>query len=306
MGFFAWIVVPLSVVLLTVPDFIKVLLNCQLSDLGWTFFFGLLWGIGATTFGLTMRYLGMALGMSICLGFCAIFGTLMPPIFRGHFTSIYTSTSGQVILLGLMICTLGIVLCGYAGWLKESSKKLNKKELVGSQMCFAKGLIVALLSGLASACFAFGLEAAHSISETASSFGTIDLFQNNLSLMVLLWGGFTTNSLWCIFLIYKNKSLSTFEVKTPTLFRNLIYCALAGGIWYSQFFLYGMGTTYLGKAYEFSSWTLHMAFIIIFGNIWGMVFREWSKSGPKAHRFLTLGTLTLIGSTIIVGLANLM
>ena len=106
-----------------------------------------------------------------------------------------------------MICTLGIALCGYAGWLKESSNKLNEKELLGSQMCFAKGLIVALLSGLASACFAFGLEAAHSISETASSFGTIDLFQNNLSLMVLLWGGFTTNSLWCIFLIYKNKSL---------------------------------------------------------------------------------------------------
>lgn len=109
MGFLAWIVAPLSLVLLTVPDFIKVLLNCQLSDLGWTFFFGLLWGIGATTFGLTMRYLGMALGMSICLGFCAIFGTLIQPIFRGHFTSIYTSSQlAEILIRPRRICAVHV------------------------------------------------------------------------------------------------------------------------------------------------------------------------------------------------------
>ena len=84
---------------------------------------------------------------------------------------------------------------------------------------------------------------------------------------------------------------------------NYLLCALAGTTWYFQFFFYTMGETQMGK-YGFSSWTLHMASIIIFSTLWGLGFKEWRGAGVSAMRFLTLALLLLVGSTVIVGYGN--
>jgi L-rhamnose-H+ transport protein len=64
---------------------------------------------------------------------------------------------------------------------------------------------------------------------------------------------------------------------------------------------YGMGTTQLGRNLNYASWTIHMAFIIVFSNLWGLYFREWKGSGQRTHTMILIGICVLILSTLVVG-----
>ena len=309
MGFFSWLCTPWLFAAFTTPDALGVISGAPAGVLGITFLFGLLWGVGAVTFGLSMRYLGMALGMSVALGFCALFGTLVPPIAKGEFGAILATTSGRVVCLGVFVCAIGILIAGYAGVRKErempSKAKLPADDHSGDdEFSPVKGLVVAFIAGLMSACFAFGLQSGAPIAERAIAAGANPLFQNNVVLCVILAGGFLTNTLWCLFLNRRNRSFgcytSTNKAQTSGI---LALCALAGVIWYFQFFFYGMGSTKMG-AYEFSSWSLHMAFIIICGNLWGLGFREWKGVSRKTLVIVWSGILVLILSTVIIGWGN--
>src|SRR6201999_4047156 len=125
--------------------------------------------------------------------------------------------------------------------------------------------------------------------------GTAELWQGLPILVVLLWGGFTTNFCWCLVLNLRNRSGRQY-LEEPRV-SNYLLCALAGTTWYFQFFFYTMGETQMGE-YKFSSWTLHMASIIIFSTIWGWILHEWKGSSQKAHLLITGGIATLVLSTI--------
>jgi L-rhamnose-H+ transport protein len=273
---------------------------------GYAYLFGAVWGVGSVTFGLTMRYLGIALGMAVALGFCAIFGTLIPPIFRGEFGEIVASTSGQVVLAGVMVCMLGIGICGYAGICKERELSDEEKKEGVEEFALSKGFLVAVIAGVMSAGFAYGLQAGAPIADVALETGTDPLFQNNATLCLITLGGFTVNLLWCLGLAFKNRSLGDY-VRGPARGQiiNYVLCAVAGVTWYCQFFFYGMGTTKMGR-HDFSSWTLHMAFIIIFSNLWGIALREWKGSSRKTMGFVALGLAVLIASTVVIGQGNRM
>src|SRR6185312_3481602 len=166
------------------------------------FFFGLLWGIGGLTFGLTMRYLGLSLGMAVVLGLCAAFGTLMPPIFRGEFmTQVLGTTSGRVILLGIFVCLAGIAAAGLAGISKERVMSFEQKRAAIEEFNLKKGIGVAVLSGVMSACFAYGLAAGDPIKALTLQHGTAVLWQGLPVLVVVLIGGFVTNFIWCLVLL---------------------------------------------------------------------------------------------------------
>jgi L-rhamnose-H+ transport protein len=337
-GVFSWIVAPLIFALLLVPSFGNILLSAQPRILFWTYAFGVLWGLGGLTFGLTMRYLGIALGMAVALGYCAAFGTLMPPIFNGEFSQIAGTNSGRIILLGVMVCLVGIVMSGLAGVSKERELTEEQKKAEVSEFNFVKGIIVATFSGIMSSCFAYGLTAGRPIAQEAKlalfSSGKADLWQNLPVLVVVLLGGFTTNFIWCLILNIRNKTGDQYwrkqtieltghqdgtesdsglniQVQTErevhfdrvSLLSNYFFSAMAGVIWYLQFFFYGMGQTRMGK-YDFSSWTLHMASIIIFSTLWGIALREWRGTSKRTHVLIGLGLATLIASTIIVGYGN--
>ncbi|MFZ4779314.1 MAG: L-rhamnose/proton symporter RhaT [Terrimicrobiaceae bacterium] len=284
-----------------------VLTSSPVSAIGWTFLFGLLWGVGAVTFGLTMRYLGMALGMSVALGFCALFGTLIPPIFRGEFLQILADTGGRVVVAGVLLCVGGIVVAGYAGLRKEWDLSLMKPELNKTgdrEFAPIKGMVVAFVAGLMSACFAFGIQSGAPIAQAAVEAGTNPLFQNNAVLCIILPGGFVTNTMWCLFLNWRNRSFPAYGAASPRqTFQMLGLCALAGVIWYFQFFFYGMGAAKLG-AFDFSSWSLHMSFIIICGNLWGLGFNEWKGVKPATLLTVWAGILILVLSTVIIGWGN--
>ncbi len=353
-GFFSWVIAPWVLGLLLTKDLLAVLHEAPASALFWAFFFGLLWGVGGLTFGLTMRYLGLSLGMAVVLGLCAAFGTLMPPIFRGEFmTQVVGTTSGRVILLGIAVCLAGIAAAGFAGISKERVMSPEQQRSAIKEFNLRKGIGVAVLSGVMSACFAYGLAAGDPIKALTLLHGTAVLWQGLPVLVVVLIGGFATNFVWCLILLSRNHTGHQFfssrvrasspedetvietaldapsreivgqiagrtqtgvqlldppalekktEERAPML-RNYLLCALAGTTWYFQFFFYTMGETQMGR-YKFSSWTLHMASIIIFSSLWGIGFKEWKGAGRRAGQLLTLALALLVASTVIVGYGN--
>jgi L-rhamnose-H+ transport protein len=315
-GVFAWIICPWTFAYFMTNDLAGVLKHQSASTIWWTYFFGVLWGLGGLTFGLTMRYLGMSLGMGVALGYCAAFGTLVPPIFKAIMPSlpvgssiieIAQSASGQVTLAGVGVCLVGIAIAALAGLTKEREMPEEQKKKVIQEFNFKKGILVATFSGVMSACFAFALQAGKHINEASLAAGTNTLWTGLPALVVLLLGGFTTNFFWCVMLNVKNKTGRQYfssgarpEVERAPMLSNYALCALAGACWYFQFFFYTMGATQMGK-YDFASWTLHMASIIIFSTIWGWILHEWKGASKKAHLLIAGGIATLILSTIIIG-----
>jgi L-rhamnose-H+ transport protein len=302
-GIAAWVVMPWLIAYLTVPDLISLFRDTPSSTLLWCSFFGALWGLGSITFGLSMRYLGFSLGFSITLGICAVLGTLVPPIFNGTFYKLIESNAGLTTLAGVFVCALGIGICGWAGILKEKSLPDAQKKETIKEFNFKKGFLIALFSGTLSSCFAFGLSAGKPLAELAISRGVPQLWQNNAVLIMVLMGGFVTNIIWCIILNIKNKTTGDYTKKTGFQLKNYFFSSLAGIIWYLQFMFYGMGSTKMG-AYDFASWSIHMAFVITFSNLWGLYFKEWKGSNKRTMNTIIIGICIVIISTLLIGVGS--
>jgi len=320
-GIFSWLIVPPLAAYLTVPHFMDIIRATKGDILTLTYIFGLLWGIGGLTYGLGVRYLGVSLGSTIILGLCSVFGALVPAIYynfaptagKDSISDLAHNHWGQWVLAGIAICVAGIIICGRAGTLKE--RDLAKDGAVANEnkdYRFGMGIFVAIVSGVLSACFSFGIDAgaamakhaddawraAEHITDVSKHF----LYKNNVTYIVILWGGLTTNFIWCMILNARNKTFGNYtDAKTPLL-KNYIFSALAGTTWFLQFFFYGMGESKLGNGA--SSWILHMAFIILIANMWGIVLNEWKGVSKKAFGTLIVGIITIILSVVIVGYGN--
>ncbi|MEK7995012.1 MAG: L-rhamnose/proton symporter RhaT, partial [Planctomycetota bacterium] len=267
---------------------------------------GVVWGIGGLTFGLSMRYLGMSLGYAIALGFCAAFATLIPPVYHGKFGDLLTHVSGLTTLAGIAVCLLGIAVCGWAGMSKEKELSAAQKRELIKEFHFTKGLLVAVFAGIMSCCMALGIDAGKPIAALATDHGVPDLWKNTPIFVILMAGGFTTNFVWCVILNIRNRSAKDYlRAGEASLAANYLFSALAGITWYLQFMFYGMGTTKMGK-YDFSSWTLHMAFIIVFSNIWALLLREWKGSSRRTLRIIVCGISVVILSTVLIGIGSYM
>jgi L-rhamnose-H+ transport protein len=334
-GIFSWILAPWFFALLLTHGLLAAVRETPGSTLFWVYFFGFLWGFGGLTFGLTMRYLGMSLGMGVALGYCTAFGTLLPPIFKiflpkipvpESISQIASTTPGQITLAGVAVCLLGICVAALAGLTKEREMPEEQKKKTIAEFNFKKGILVATFSGIMSAGMSFGITASNPIGDASRAAHTSELWTGLPGLVVILAGGFTVNCVWCLLLNLKNRSgyqyfashvraehaglknsegapggsaPSSGDLKVPML-ANYLFSALAGTLWYFQFFFYTMGKTQMGK-YDFASWTLHMASIIIFSTMWGWIFHEWKGSSKKAHLLIAGGIATLILSTIVIG-----
>jgi L-rhamnose-H+ transport protein len=250
--------------------------------------------------------------------------------------------SGRVILFGVVVCLAGIAIAGWAGMSKEREMTEEQKKATIKEFNFGRGILVATFSGVMSACFAYALDAATPIAEASLARGTPPIWTGLPKLIVVLLGGFTSNFIWCAILNFRNRTggqylSATLPAKVPRreeetiletaldapseevveripwpkrnavervpLASNYFFSALAGVTWYMQFFFYTMGETQMG-AYKFSSWTLHMASIIIFSSLWGIFLREWKGSSTSTRTRLGFALATLILSTIVVGYGN--
>ncbi|MGZ8539933.1 MAG: L-rhamnose/proton symporter RhaT [Chitinophagaceae bacterium] len=321
-GLFSWLIVPPLAAYLTIPGFADIISQAGGSVLRITYLFGVLWGIGGLTYGLGVRYLGVALGSSIILGLCMVFGALIPSIYydffpkegKDTFTMLVGSNWGLTVMAGLALCIVGIIICGKAGVMKE--KQLSSSATTDphgmelkTEYKFGLGMLVAIISGVLSACFNFGLEAGKPMAEVANNIWKAAnpgegnfLYQNNVTYVVVLWGGLTTNFIWCMILNARNKTFGDYTNKKTPLLRNYVFSALAGTTWFLQFFFYGMGESKLGNGA--SSWILHMAFIILVANMWGLVLKEWKGVNKKTITTIIIGIITIILSVLLVGYGN--
>jgi L-rhamnose-H+ transport protein len=217
-GLFSWLIVPPIAAYLTIPNFSEIISHADFNVKSFTFLMGLLWGIGGLTYGLGVRYLGMSLGNSVVLGFCSAFGALVPSIYynfnptegKTTFTQMLASSGGQLVLLGVIVCLIGIAISGKAGIMKEKELTTEQKQSSTQEFDITKGLIIAIISGILSSFFNFGIEAGKPMAEEAVKQGFNPLFQNNVTYVVLLWGGLLTNFIWCMYLNFKNKTFSDY------------------------------------------------------------------------------------------------
>lgn len=321
-GMFSWIIAPWLFASIQTHDLIGVLSGTSAQTLLICYLFGVGWGFGGLTFGLTMRYLGLSLGMAVALGLTTVIGTLGPPIFQGTLGQVIARPGSQYTFIGIAIVLVGIVLVAFAGGAKEKQlANVSGDATVPERGEFdlRKGILIAIFSGVMSSFFSFGLAAGEPIRAASAAAGTGPLWVGLPVLCVVLAGGFTTNFLWCLYLILKNRSagewtgrLSSSQMtpkavppqKTPLL-ANYLLAAFGGTLWYFQFFFYTMGESQMGK-FGFSSWTLHMGSIILFSTLWGFALKEWKGTSSRTKVLVWLGIGVLIISTVIIGVGNML
>ena len=309
-GLFSWLIVPPLAAWLTVPGFAEIIAASSRQILLFTFLMGLLWGVGGLSYGLGVRYLGMSLGNSVVLGFCAAFGAIVPSIYYNinptdgkiSFTDMMATQGGQLVLLGVLVCLIGIAISGKAGMMKERELSKEAQEASVPEFSLVKGLIIAVLSGILSSFFNFGIEAGKPLADAAVAAGFNPLFQNNVTFVVILWGGLTTNLIWTAILSIKNKTYGDFVNRKSPIARNLMFSALAGTTWFLQFFFYWMGESKLGNGA--SSWILHMSTIILTANMWGIYRREWKGVARKTKYTIIAGITVILLSVFLVGIGN--
>ncbi|MGN6277805.1 MAG: L-rhamnose/proton symporter RhaT [Sphingomonas sp.] len=315
-GIFSWLIAPWLFAAIQTNDLLVVMGEVPRHIVGLCGLFGILWGFGGLTYGLTMRYLGLSLGMAVVLGLTTIFGTLIPPIFAGTFaTTLLGTTSGLFSLAGLAITLVGIIVVAIAGSRKDAAQSVAEKTATIAEFDFRKGIAVAIFSGVMSACFAFGLAAGEPIKALSAARGTGPLWTGLPTLCLVMFGGLLTNGIWCAFLIVRNRSAGEWlgrpgpsadaDGGKPPLVANFLLCGLAGTAWYFQFFFYTMGESQMGR-FGFSSWTLHMASIIIFGTIWGFALHEWRGAPTRLKAMVWSGVGLLVLATIVIGYGNML
>jgi len=327
-GFFSWIIAPWLIAALAEPNLLTILRNAPLKSALWSYLFGALWGIGGLSFGLTVRYLGVALGTSMALGYCAAFGTLLPKIFHKELGEVISSGPGRIVLLGIVVAMVGIAISGMAGMSKEREQPEEQKKAAIREFSFVKGFWVATFCGIMSACMSYGFDAGQPIQAVAVKYGAPETWSHLPVLIIVLAGGFTTNFIGCMALniahrswgdyfnpikkspASENPSSAVAAVHNPgttshrvPMLTNYAFCAAAGTTWYLQFFFYGMGTSRMGR-FNFSSWTLHMASIIIFGTLVGLGLAEWKGVSSRTRALMVFGLVVLVASTFVIGYGN--
>ncbi|MDR1414644.1 MAG: L-rhamnose/proton symporter RhaT [Odoribacteraceae bacterium] len=303
-GIFAWLIFPLLGALLAVPSFTGLVeLWGAGGGAGRAVLFGALWGVGGLTFGLSMRYLGVALGQSIALGTCAAFGTLFPALLQGR--DIFRG-EGLVLLLGVCITLAGISIIGYAGSLRAKNMTKEQRQAAVREFALTKGLLVALLAGVMSACFALGLDAGVGIKTLAIASGVTSLLAGLPVVLLVTLGGFFTNAAYCLFKNARNRTFRDYtNIPPSTWINNALFCALAGLLWYSQFFGLEAGKSFLeGSPVLLAfSWCILMSLNVLFSNLWGIILKEWKGVSRVTILVLAAGLLVLVFSLLFTEIA---
>ena len=301
-GVFAWLIFPFLGAMLAVPSghsLCELLSYANSFNVWMTIFFGVLWGVGGLTFGLSMRYLGVALGQSIALGTCAGLGTIMGPvllnIFFPELNALETLTFA--VIMGVAVTLLGIAIIGIAGSMKAASLTEEEKKAAVKDFNFPKGLAIALLAGFMSGCFNVGLEFGKEI-----NFGelTPDMYKTLPATLLVTMGGFVTNAIYCFYQNQKNKTWSDYK-NGAVWGNNALFCALAGLLWYSQFFGLSLGKGFLTESPTLMTlaFCILMALNVTFSNVWGIILKEWKGCSQKTITVLIIGIIILIVSTFI-------
>lgn len=295
-GVFAWLIFPFLGAWLSVPEGhtlgeLFAMMGANPKATGLTILFGALWGVGGLTFGLAMRYLGVALGQSIGLGLCSGLGAILGPVLTGQAASLT-----MAVIIGVIVTIVGIAIIGVAGAMKAASLPEEERKKAVKDFNFGKGLVIAVICGLMSACFNIGL----SFGQDIFIEGSKEIFKTLPATLLVTFGGFITNAVYCLYQNAKNKTFSDYKQGNLWL-NNALFCCLAGLLWYSQFFGLSLGKGFLvaSPVLLTFSWCILMSLNVIFSNVWGIILKEWKGCSKKTIAVLLGGLAVLIFSIFL-------
>ena len=299
-GFFSWILLPIGVSLFLLPDFHGFYASIGLSLLLKVALFGAMWGVGNVSYGLTMRHLGMSLGIGVAIGVTLVVGTLIPPLLHGQAAMLFTTRSGQLTMAGVFVALIGVATVSYAGHQKEVQLSGEVREFN-----LKLGLLLAVLCGIFSSGMSFAIDAARPMEAAALHLGVNPLYAALPSYVIIMGGGAVINLSYCFIRLAALKRLSLrADLSQPgaTLARNGLLAATGGIMWYLQFFFYAWGAANVPAHLAYVNWMLHMSMYVLCGGIVGLALGEWRGVGTRPVRLLWAGILVIIAAANLVGL----
>jgi L-rhamnose-H+ transport protein len=299
-GFFSWILLPIAVSLLLLPDFCGFYASMDASVLWKAALFGAMWGVGNVSYGLTMRHLGISLGVGVAIGVVLVVGTLVPPLMNGQYAVLFHSRSGLLTMAGLLLAVIGIAVVSYAGHQKEIQLSGELREFN-----LKLGLLLAVLCGVFSSGMAFAINAAEPMKAAALQLGVNPLYAALPSYVFIMGGGAVVNMSYCFIRLAAVKKISLRDdLRQPggTLLRNGCLAATGGIMWYLQFFFYAWGQANIPQRLAYVNWMLHMSGYVLFAGIVGLALGEWMGVGSRPIRLLWAGMLVIIAAANLVGL----
>lgn len=304
-SFGAYTLFPLIACLIFAPGFLAVYKNVPSAILLKVFLLGAVYGVGNLSFGLSLRYLGISLGYALSLGLMLAIGTLIPPLMDGRLKVMIDSSGGGLLILGVLISCIGIGFSGWAGFLKDRIISDADKKKSVSEFNLMKGIFAALLVGVTGSAMSLGLEEGITVAQVAEKSGIDPLFTTLPIMLLMLSGTLVTTILWCIYLGFRNKSLGDYtRISSPAkLSSNYFFAILAGLLWFSNFILFGMGKSKMGR-FTFTSWGILMALTIVFATLWGLYRKEWKGAPIKIYLLMIISLIIIIGSSFLIGISG--
>lgn len=300
-AFICWLVMPLVVAYLTIPQLTNVLKEAPVAAMQRSFLLGIAYGVGGTAFGIAIRYVGFSLTYAIAVGISCVLGTLLPPLVHGTLGDVLKSNGAVFLIIGVAMGAIGIALCGVAGRNKEKdiAADVNNK----TEFSLAKGLPLCFLAGILSALYGFSLDQGQPIADVAAKYGAGN-FQGNVIYIFSNTGAFISTLLYCLYLHKKDKTFYQYgNASGNNLSVNYLLSILTGLLWYGQFFFYGLGHVRMGT-YKFTSWAIHMIMLVLFSSIAGLVMKEWKQCSTKTLRWLIGALLVLVIAILLLTYGN--
>jgi L-rhamnose-H+ transport protein len=299
-GFFSWILLPIGVSLILLPDFRGFYAGMGAHLLLKVALFGAMWGVGNVSYGLTMRHLGMSLGIGVAIGVTLVVGTLTPPLLHGQFALLFLTRSGLLTMAGVFVALIGVAVVSYAGHQKEVQLGAGAREFN-----VKLGLLLAVLCGIFSSGMSFAIDAARPMEAAAKAIGVNPLYAALPSYVIIMGGGAVVNLSYCFIRLAALKRLSLRDdlgQPRPTLVRNALLAATGGIMWYLQFFFYAWGAANIPQRLFYVNWMLHMSIYVLCGGLVGLALGEWKGVGTRPLRLLWAGILVIIAAANLVGL----
>jgi L-rhamnose-H+ transport protein len=299
-GFFSWILLPIGVSLILLPNFHDFYSALDGSLMLKVALFGAMWGVGNVSYGLTMRHLGMSLGIGVAIGVTLVVGTLVPPILHGQAAMLIHTKSGLLTMAGIIVALIGVAIVSYAGHQKEVQLGAEVREFN-----VTLGLALAVMCGIFSSGFSFGLDAATPIRDAALALGVKPLYARLPTYVLIMGGGAIVNLTYCFVRLAALKRLSLradLSHPSPVLLKNAALAACGGIMWYLQFFFYAWGEANIPARVSYVNWMLHMSIYVLCGGLVGLALGEWKGVASRPIRLLWAGILVIIAAANLVGL----
>lgn len=253
------------------------------------------WGIAQVFFGLAVDSIGIALSFSIILGISAAVGSLVT-LFSKHAERIFSS-SGLVVLIGIMLVIAGVAVNAVAGRRREAILGTGPKNV-----SFARGLIFCIISGLGSALVGLGVEWGEPIKKAARFATAPDMWTPNAIWLPLMVAGAIPNLIYCMYLIRKNKTGNKFGLAGTGSY--WFMAALMAFFWFASTLMYGVSQGKMGTLGGAVAWPLFMSLIVIVASLVGVLTGEWKDTGKQPVRIQMMGVAVLIFAVIVLSTAT--